>query len=190
MAGRRLAGCGRIAALPSTPLAGAFHAIGTRLTRLNNIGCRPCAGRCQVLRPRSRSRVPRHEPPSIVDSAGLEARGQRSDCVAGFRILNLPPGVGPPLVFHLPPSGIQSATWRANNSTVGAASWSRTAARWRAQPRLGQGRQRVLNSLLMRLAEFLAATSRGAAAIMIVYQLYGERSFPSLALQGHSRRVV
>ena len=32
-----------------------------------------------------------------------------------------------------------------------------------------------LKSLQMRLVAFLAAASRGAAAIMIVYRLYGER---------------
>ena len=50
---------------------------------------------------------------------------------------------------------------------------ARTAARCHPQPRLVQGRQRV--SLQMRLVAFLAAVSRGAAAIMIVYRLYGER---------------
>jgi hypothetical protein len=60
-----------------------------------------------------------------------------------------------------------------DKSTVGAASWSRTAARWHAQPRLVQGRQR--ESLQMRLVAFLATASRGAAAITIVYRLYGER---------------
>jgi hypothetical protein len=60
-----------------------------------------------------------------------------------------------------------------DKSTVGAASWSRTAARWHAQPRLVQGRQR--ESLQMRLVAFLATASRGGAAITIVYRLYGER---------------
>jgi hypothetical protein len=36
-----------------------------------------------------------------------------------------------------------------------------------------QGRQR--ESLQMRLVAFLATASRGAAAITIVYRLYGER---------------
>jgi hypothetical protein len=58
-------------------------------------------------------------------------------------------------------------------STVGAASWSRTAARRHAQPRLVQGRQR--ESPQMRLVAFLATGSRGGAAITIVYRLYGER---------------
>src|SRR6266852_5309709 len=53
-----------------------------------------------------------------------------------------------------------------DKSTVGAASWSRTAARWHAQPRLVQGRQR--ESLQMRLVAFLATASRGGAAITIV----------------------
>jgi hypothetical protein len=60
-----------------------------------------------------------------------------------------------------------------DKSTVGAASWSRTAARWHAQPRLIQGRQR--ESLQMRLVAFLATASLGAASITIVYRLYGER---------------
>lgn len=47
--------------------------------RLADVGCRPCAGRWQALRPRSHRRVPRHEPPLIVNSAGLEARGQGPD---------------------------------------------------------------------------------------------------------------
>ena len=37
-------------------------------------------------------------------------------------------------------------------------------------PKGGNGK-----SLQMRLVAFLAAASRGAAAIMIVYRLYGER---------------
>ena len=41
-----------------------------------------------------------------------------------------------------------------DKSTEGAASWSRTAARWHAQPRLVQGRQR--ESLRMRLVSFFA----------------------------------
>jgi hypothetical protein len=60
-----------------------------------------------------------------------------------------------------------------DKSTIGTASWSRTAARWCAQPRLVQGRQR--ESLHTRLVAFLATASRGAAAITIVYRLYGER---------------
>ena len=71
----------------------------------------------------------------------------------------------------LPQSGIRSATWR-DKSTLRSGVIS-TAARWHAQTRLVQGRQR--ESLQMRLVAFLAAASRGAAAIMIVYQLYGER---------------
>ena len=59
-----------------------------------------------------------------------------------------------------------------DKSTVGAASWSRSA-RWQAQPRLVQGRQR--ESLQVRLVAFLATASRGAAAITIVYRLYGRR---------------
>src|SRR5262245_50235622 len=47
------------------------------------------------------------------------------------------------------------------------------AARWHAQPRLIQGRQR--ESLQTRFVAFFAAASRGAAAIMIVYRLHGER---------------
>ena len=53
-------------------------------------------------------------------------------------------------------------------------------ARWHAQPRLVQGRQR--ESLQVRLVAFLATASRGAAAITIVYRLYGETRFPSPAL--------
>jgi hypothetical protein len=49
----------------------------------------------------------------------------------------------------------------------------RTAGRWRAQPRSVHGRQR--ESRQMRLVVFLATASRGAAAITIVYRLYGER---------------
>jgi hypothetical protein len=49
------------------------------------------------------------------------------------------------------------------------------AARWHAQPRLVQGRRRIYKSLQMRLVAFLATASRGAAAITIVYRLYGER---------------
>ena len=44
-----------------------------------------------------------------------------------------------------------------DKSAVGAASWSRSA-RWQAQPRLVQGRQR--ESLQMRLVAFLATASR------------------------------
>jgi hypothetical protein len=49
----------------------------------------------------------------------------------------------------------------------------RYAARWHEHPRLIQGRQREF--LPTRLVAFLAAASRGAAAIMIVYRLHGER---------------
>jgi hypothetical protein len=45
----------------------------------------------------------------------------------------------------------------------------------RAQLRLVQGQQRILKSLQMRLVAFLATASRGAAAITILYRLYGER---------------
>jgi hypothetical protein len=75
-----------------------------------------------------------------------------------------------------------------DKSTVGAASWSRPAARRHAQPRLVQGLQR--ESLQMRLVAFLPTASRGAAAITIVYRLYGERGFPSPALQGHSPKAL
>jgi hypothetical protein len=59
----------------------------------------------------------------------------------------------------LPRSGIRSATWRTTNPPLEAASWSRTAARWHAQPRLVQGRQR--ESLQMRLVAFYGITRRG-----------------------------
>jgi hypothetical protein len=45
--------------------------------------------------------------------------------------------------------------------------------RWHVQPRSAQGRQR--NPLQMLLMAILAAASRGAEAIMIVYRLYGVR---------------
>ncbi|WP_130225289.1 hypothetical protein [Bradyrhizobium sp. Leo121] len=62
-----------------------------------------------------------------------------------------------------------------DKSAVAAASWSRTAAHWHAQPRLVQGRTTSL--------EVSADTAGGIArygitrlvAITIVYRLYGER---------------
>ena len=60
-----------------------------------------------------------------------------------------------------------------DKSTVGAASRSRSA-RWHAQPRLVQGRQRVsLADAAGGIPRY--GITRDAAAITFVYRLYGER---------------
>jgi hypothetical protein len=72
----------------------------------------------------------------------------------------------------LPRSGIRSGTSARQIHRRSGVMFT-YAARWHAQPRLVQGRQR--ESLQTRLVAFLAAASRGAAAIMIIYRLHGER---------------
>jgi len=62
-----------------------------------------------------------------------------------------------------------------DKSTVGAASWSRTAARVGTRNLDWSKGGNGFRSLRMRLVAFLATASRGAAAITILYRLYGER---------------
>ena len=62
-----------------------------------------------------------------------------------------------------------------DKSTVGAASWSRTAARVGTRNLDWSKGGNGFRSLRMRLVAFLATASRGAAAITTVYRLYDER---------------